>query len=142
MAARLCKALLLATGIALALPVAAQEVVKPVDSDTDRVPANTVIPEYPEKARLERIEGEVQVCFYITREGFPRRMSIRHSTNRIFEKPARDAVRRSSWRPVPWGEDIPNIKACRTFSFILVPIPPEEREPISVLPQPPVTDRN
>lgn len=127
----LSRTLLLAAGIALVLPAAAQESVKPVDSDTDRVPLNTVIPEYPERARLERIEGDVQVCFYISREGFPRRTSVRHSTHRYFEKAARDAVRRSSWRPLPWGEDVPNIKTCRTFQFTLVPVPLDEREPLS-----------
>jgi len=117
-----------AAGLALSLPAAAQESIEPIDSDTDRVPLNTVIPEYPEAARIERLEGEVQVCFYISREGFPRRTSVRHSTHRYFEKPARDSVRRSSWRAIPWGEDVPNIKACRTFRFTLVPVPPGERD--------------
>ena len=89
-----------AAGILFALPAAAQEAgIEPEDTDYDRVPLNTVIPEYPEKARRERIEGEVQVCFDISREGLPRRVAIRRSTHRYFEKPARDAVRRSSWRP-------------------------------------------
>ena len=115
-------------GCVLALPAAAQDGVEPIDSDYDRMPVNTVIPEYPEKARLERIEGEVQVCFDISREGFPRRVAVRHSTHRVFEKPARDAVRRSTWRPIPHGEKVPVIKACRTFRFNLIPVPPEERD--------------
>ena len=116
-------------GIAFAVPAFAQDGgVEPVDSDYDRMPINTVIPEYPEKARQERIEGEVQVCFDISRNGFPRRVSVRRSTHRYFEKPARDAVRRSSWRPIPYPEKVPNIKACRTFRFSLVPVPLDERE--------------
>ena len=34
--------------------------VEPVDTDYDRQPLHTVVPEYPEKARRERIEGEVR----------------------------------------------------------------------------------
>ncbi len=115
-------------GCALALPVIAQDSVEPIDSDYDRMPANTVVPEYPGKARQERIEGEVQVCFDISREGFPRRVTVRQSTHRLFEKPARDAVRRSTWRPVPLGQKVPAIKACRTFRFKLIPVPPEDRD--------------
>jgi TonB family protein len=118
----------LVAGIALAMPAAGQDSVKPVDTDYDRMPANTIIPEYPEKARQERIEGEVQVCFDITREGFPQRVKVRHSTHSYFEKPARDAVRRSTWRPVPHGQEVPGIKACRTFRFTLIPVPLDERD--------------
>ena len=118
----------LVAGIALAMPAAAQDSVEPVDTDYDRMPLNTVVPEYPEKARQERIEGDVQVCFDITREGFPQRVKVRHSTHRYFDKPARDAVRRSSWRPIPHGQKVPGIKACRTFRFTLIPVPPDERD--------------
>jgi TonB family protein len=96
--------------------------IQPVDSDYDRVPLSTVMPGYPEAARRERIEGEVQVCFDISREGFARRVAIRRSTHRFFEKPARDAVRRSSWQPIPHPEKVPSIKACRTFRFTLEPV--------------------
>ena len=99
------------------MSAAAQDRVEPVDTDYDRMPANTVVPEYPEKARQERVEGEVQVCFDITREGFPQRVKVRHSTHRYFEKPARDAVRRSTWRPIPpscatWPAPRPPSHAC------------------------------
>ena len=112
-------------------PVVAAAGVEPVDSDYDRQPLHTVVPEYPEKARRERIEGEVQVCFDITREGFPRRIAVRQSSHRYFEKAARKAVRRSTWQPVPKDQDLPAIKACRTFRFALVPVPPAEQEPAS-----------
>ena len=117
-------------------PALAAGGVEPVDSDYDRQPLHTVVPEYPEKARRERIEGEVQVCFDITREGFPRRIAVRRSSHRYFEKAARKAVRRSTWQAVPKGEDLPAIKACRTFRFSLVPVPPSEREPASSEPRP------
>ena len=80
--------------------------------------------------------GEVQVCFDVTREGFPRRIAVRRSSHRYFEKAARKAVRRSTWQAVPKGEDLPAIKACRTFRFSLVPVPPSEREPASSEPRP------
>jgi protein TonB len=115
-------------GIALAMPALAQSSVEPVDTDYDRMPVNTVVPEYPEQARLERVEGEVQVCFDIARDGSPQRVKVRHSSHRYFEKAARDAVRRSSWHPIPFGEDVPGIKACRTFRFTLEPVPLGERD--------------
>lgn len=118
----------LVAGIAVAMPAVAQDSVEPADTEFDRMPVNTIIPEYPEKARLERIEGKVQVCFDISREGFPQRVKVRRSTHRYFEKPARDAVRRSTWRPIPHGQKVPGIKGCRTFRFTLEPVPLEERD--------------
>jgi TonB family protein len=109
-------ALLLACSVA-----SAQDTVEQVDSSTDRMPRNTVVPDYPEIARRDRIEGEVQVCFEITRDGRPRRIAVRTSTNRLFEKPARKAVRNSTWAPLKDGEKASDIKACRTFRFSLVP---------------------
>jgi len=89
--------------------------------DTDRKPLHTVIPVYPEKARRDRIEGEVQVCFEITRAGRTRRIAVRNSTNRIFEKPAIRAVRASTYEPLPDDVELPAIKSCRTFRFTLQP---------------------
>ena len=117
--------------LALAIPALAQEEGGPVDtvdSKTERKPVNTIVPEYPEKARRERLEGEVQVCFDITRSGMPRRIAVRRSSHRYFEKAARDAVRRSTWQAVPPDEAVPTIKACRTFRFRLERIPIDERD--------------
>ena len=120
---------LLAVLAVVVLPAAAQGGgMEPIDTDYDRSPAVTVVPEYPEKARRERMEGEVQVCFDVSREGFPRRVKVRHSTHRYFEKSALKAVRRSTWRPVPPGTEVPGIKGCRTFRFRLEPIPLDERD--------------
>lgn len=107
--------------ITLAAPAVAQTGVARVDTDTDRVPLHTVIPDYPEVARRDRIEGSVQVCFDISRRGYPRRIAVRHSTNRQFEKVAMRAVRKSTWAPLAENEDLPAMKACRTFRFSLVP---------------------
>ena len=96
--------------------------VQQFDSGTDRTPVHTVIPEYPKVARRDRIEGEVQVCFEITRDGQTRRIAVRRSTHRLFEKPARRAVRASTFKPLPKHADVPPIKACRTFRFSLEPV--------------------
>ena len=135
-------ALLLAAFCALAQPVHAQQILDPVDTESGRHPVNTVVPPYPEAARRERIEGEVQVCFDINRSGFPRRVAIRRSTHKYFNKAARDAVRRSTWAPIPAGEQVPGIKACRTFRFSLVPVPEDERDAAAVPPRTRASDRS
>lgn len=88
-------------------------------ADSDRKPSHTLIPEYPAIARRDRIEGEVQVCFNISRDGKTRRIGVRKSTHRLFEKPAIRAVRASSYAPIPDDMEVPAIKACRTFRFTL-----------------------
>jgi len=108
---------------------AAQEsptVVRYVDENTDRSPLYTVAPLYPEKARRDRLEGEVQVCFEIDRQGRPYRIAVRSSTHRIFEKPARLAVRASSWVPLGPDEERSRVKSCRIFRFELERVPVDE----------------
>jgi len=92
------------------------------DDTGERRPVHTVVPVYPELARRERVEGEVQVCFNIDREGRPHRVRVRSSTNRIFEKPSVLAVRASTYQPLPEGEKPSGIKTCRTFRFRLDPV--------------------
>lgn len=108
--------------IALVAPAFGKDSVVRVDSKTDRVPSHTVIPDYPDVARRDRIEGDVQVCFNISRRGYPRRIAVRHSTNRLFEKVTMKALRKSTWLPLPEDEELSGIKACRTFRFSLVPV--------------------
>lgn len=93
-----------------------------IDSETSRIPQETVAPDYPHKARRDRIEGEVMVCFDIDRRGRPRRIAVRRSTNRQFEKPSIRAVRASSFRPLKEDEPLQTLKTCRTFVFSLVPL--------------------
>lgn len=90
----------------------------------ERVPLHTVVPLYPEKARRARVEGEVEVCFNVDREGRTSRIAVRRSTNRVFEKPARDAVRASTYKPLPPDMQLSGIKTCRTFRFTLTKISP------------------
>jgi len=97
--------------------------VQPLPADTgERVPLHTVVPQYPEKARRARVEGEVEVCFNVDHEGRTKRVSVRKSTNRAFEKTSRDAIKRSTYMPLPEGKELSGIKTCRTFRFHLSPV--------------------
>ncbi len=120
------------TSLALLLLVAdsasVPDGVSRIDSATDRVPLHTVIPDYPRTARRDRVEGEVQVCFNITRRGHPTSIAVRRSTHRVFEKPSRKAVRKSTWVPLGKDEPMSGIKACRTFRFNLVPVSTDEQD--------------
>lgn len=95
------------------------------DDTGERKPLLTVVPVYPERARRERVEGDVQVCFNIDREGRISRARVRTSTNRVFEKPALLAIRASNYEPVPENQKLSGIKTCRTFRFRLTPVPVE-----------------
>ena len=109
----------------IALPAIAD--VDMEDADTERKPLHTVIPEYPADARRDRVQGHVQVCFKISRSGGPWRIAVRKSTHRVFERPAIRAIRDSTFVPLGPTEEVPSIKACRTFRFYLEPVPPDER---------------
>ncbi len=93
-----------------------------IDSTTHRVPSHTVAPEYPRKARRDRIEGEVQVCFDVDRKGRTYRIAVRHSSNRTFEKPSIKAVRASRFRPLGDEQSLQTMKNCRKFIFALEPV--------------------
>lgn len=97
-----------------------------IDDTGERKPLNTVVPVYPEQARRERIEGDVEVCFNIDREGRTSRVRVRHSSNRMFEKPAVLAVRASSYTALPPQKRLSGIKTCRTFRFRLLPVAIEQ----------------
>jgi len=118
-----------ASGIVLALmlanPANSQEHpdVEYIPGDEgERVPLHTVVPLYPEEARRARVEGEVEVCFKIDREGRTSRVAVRRSTNRVFEKPARNAVKLSTYQRLPADQPLSGIKTCRTFRFFLTPV--------------------
>lgn len=92
------------------------------DDSSDRKPLQTMVPTYPEKARRDRLTGEVEVCFNVDREGKTSRVSVRRSTHRIFEKPAILAARASTYYPLAEGKTLSGIKTCRTFRFRLTPV--------------------
>ncbi len=116
----LIAAMMLAEGAALAFEDEIEARV--IDGKSDRIPAYTVAPRYPHKARRDRVEGQVMVCFEIDRKGRPRRIAVRNSTHRAFEKPSIIAVRASSFRPLGKQDVLQAIKSCRTFIFSLVPV--------------------
>ena len=66
------------------------------DAAGGRMALHTVAPKYPRKARRDRIEGRVTVCFDVDREGRPRRIAVRHSSHRYF----REALAQSRARVV------------------------------------------
>jgi TonB family protein len=94
----------------------------------ERNPQHTVVPDYPELARRERVEGEVEVCFNVDRDGTTHNVRVRRSTNRIFEKPALRAVRASTFAPLPDAVQLSGIKTCRTFRFSLTPVAIEDSD--------------
>lgn len=102
------------------------EVTHLTDDSSDRVPLHTRVPVYPPRARRERLEGEVEVCFHVNREGQTSRIAVRRSTNRMFEKPAILAVRASTYHPLREGRKPSGIKTCRTFRFRLTPVAIEQ----------------
>ena len=110
--------ILLAAGLSMADEKAT---IEEAARDTgERMPLHTVVPMYPEKARMARVEGEVEVCFNVDRNGMTRRVAVRRSTNKVFEKPSRDAIRASTYRPLPFDQTLSGIKSCRTFRFFLI----------------------
>ena len=117
--------------LAFAVPAVAQEatIVRYVDKEAKRKPLHTVAPVYPHVARRDRIEGDVKVCYEVDRKGRPFRVAVRQSTHRVFESPAREAVRASTYVPLKKGEQNVLMKTCRTFRFRLQPV--ETDEPVS-----------
>ncbi len=97
-----------------------------VVTDIERVPRVPTGPDDPRLARRDRIEGDVEVCVTVDREGRPSRIAVRRSTHRLFEKPSIRAVRASRYEPVPKDQPLSGIKTCRTFTFTLQP--PESGE--------------
>ena len=96
-----------------------------IDTDSGRIPQTVVAPEYPREARRDRVEGEVQVCFDVDRKGRTRRVAVRRSSNRAFERPSIRAVKASTFRPVDDDQNLEPIKSCRTFRFALQPVDDE-----------------
>ena len=98
------------------------------DSNSDRVPWVTAVPQYPKVARRDRIEGEATVCYLINAKGKIIRPSIRRSSHRMFEKSAMKAIKQSNYEPLKPDQTVSQVKTCRTFRFRLNPIAIEELE--------------
>lgn len=101
--------------------------------DRDRQPIITSAPEYPVKARRERWEGKVVVCFTIDSAGRIRKPYILSSTHRIFEKAALRSVKASLFEPATEDQDSLQ-KTCRSFDFRLNPVDNTEQEQLVIQP--------
>ena len=129
---------LIVTGMLLLLGVGvwaqenSVEVEALLEAVDERVPLQTAVPAYPEKALRERIQGVVEVCFNVDRAGRPLRIAVRKSSHRVFEKPAMQAVKDSSYHPLEDHEILSGIKTCRTFRFQLDPVAIDDPRETSV----------
>jgi protein TonB len=110
-------------------PASTQSDVYFADSGRERTPAITEFPKYPSIARRDRVEGEATVCFTVNAKGQVIRPGIRSSSHRVFERPALDAIRASTFEPLKAGETKSNLKTCRIYRFRLAPV--EDNEPQS-----------
>ena len=91
------------------------------DSSTVRKPDITKFPYYPALARRERIEGAATVCFKVAPDGRILEAKIASSTHEVFEKPALEAIRASTFEPLTSGQElVPTV--CRTYRFRLDPV--------------------
>lgn len=97
-----------------------------LDPAGERIPLQTVVPVYPKRALQDRLQGDVEVCFDVDREGRTSRIAVRHSSHRLFEKPAIQAVRASSYVPAKDHQVLSGIKTCRIFRFRLDPVAIED----------------
>ena len=98
------------------------------DSSSDRMPSVTAVPQYPETARRDRIEGEATVCYTIDADGRIRRPVVRRSSHKMFVKPALKAIKQSSYEPLRSKQESAVTRTCRTFRFLLKPVAIEEIE--------------
>ena len=98
------------------------------DSTSDRQPTVTAVPQYPKKARRDRVEGEATVCYFIDSKGRVRKPAVRQSSNRIFEKPSLKAIKQSSYELLRPDQNLSSVKTCRTYRFLLNPVAIEEIE--------------
>lgn len=101
----------------------------------ERIPVNSAIPEYPQDARRDRLEGEARVCFRVDSQGEVVRPNIRSSTHRIFRKPALKAIRASTFKPLATGELESPRETCRTYRFRLDRLDPLYLSDESTAPQ-------
>ncbi len=98
------------------------------DSSSGRMPSVTAVPQYPEIAIRDRIEGEATVCYTIDADGRIRRPAVQRSSHKMFAKPALKAIKKSSYEPLRSDQEATVARSCRTFRFLLKPVAIEEIE--------------
>jgi TonB family protein len=92
------------------------------DSQPQRTPAVTAVPEYPDDAQRDRAEGETTVCFDVDSRGRVVRPSVSSSTHRSFERPAIKAIRASTFAPISKDRIRSGSEMCRVYLFDPDPI--------------------
>ena len=93
-----------------------------VTNTAERRPMSSSSPTYPEKARNERREGDVTVCYTITAEGKVRRPYVHESSDRVFNRSAVRAAKEIVYEPAAPGAANTRAPACSTFRFRLQPL--------------------
>lgn len=92
----------------------------PAGVDSEVIPLNEVLPEYPDQARRRGIEGHVKLAFTITAQGRVEDIRvIESSPANVFDRSARRAAAR--WRFAPRTEDGQAVarEAVKTLEFRL-----------------------
>jgi len=89
------------------------------DSQLGRTPAITAVPEYPDDAIRDRLEGETTVCFGVDSRGRIIRPDVRSSTHEIFDRPAIKALRASKFEPLLAVRGHAPSALCRIYRFDL-----------------------
>lgn len=114
-------ALLLVSAVAPAQEIATQKF-HFVDTSTDRTPAKTAFPIYPQVARRDRIQGDATVCFKVDLNGRIHSIKVKNYSHRIFRRPALRAIKDSSFESLQPHEVLTTARTCRTYRFRLEPI--------------------
>lgn len=103
-------------------PAAVAPAPAPVASgpDSEVVPLNEVLPEYPDQARRRGIEGHVKLAFTITRDGRVANLRVVESSPaNVFDRSARRAAARWRFAPRTEGGLAVEREAVKTLEFRL-----------------------
>lgn len=78
-------------------------------------------PQYPVKARNQRVEGDVTVCYTIDARGKVRRPYVKKTSNRVFNQAALRAARAIVYEAAAPDAANERAPACSTYRFRLQP---------------------
>ncbi len=79
------------------------------------------IPEYPQVAKRDSIEGRVYVKLWIDKEGLPRKGVVLRSDNAIFNQPSIDAAMKYRFRPAIYRDNPVAVWVVIPFNYKLKP---------------------
>lgn len=91
------------------------------ETTTDRRAMVSSSPKYPTKARNERIEGDVTVCYTIDARGKVRRPYVKKTSDRVFNRAAVRAAKAIIYEAAAPGASNDRAPACSTYRFRLQP---------------------